>query len=159
MCASSGSACCGQDEKGLPPTRDTLHLGCSYHLVFSHCFLSTWSAVMLKKKFAKDIGTACQKVWKQDRNDIKVKVNIPSPIPTSFLCYSLVCRDGWGLYVCFHFYIILGLDFLACHPYSISFSILNFIIILYYINYIILYCCTIFYIIFYYILFVFKCYE
>ena len=32
---------------GLPPTPDTLHLGCSYHLHSSHRFLSTWGAVRL----------------------------------------------------------------------------------------------------------------
>ena len=35
---------------GLPPTPDTLHLGCSYHLHSSHHFLSTWGVVMLEKK-------------------------------------------------------------------------------------------------------------
>ena len=34
----------------LPPTPDTLHLGCSYHLHSSHRFLSTCGAVMLEKK-------------------------------------------------------------------------------------------------------------
>ena len=43
-----GLLCAGQN--GLPPTPDTLHLGCSYHLHSSHHFLSTWGAVMLKKK-------------------------------------------------------------------------------------------------------------
>ena len=41
--------CNRQDEKGLPPTPDTLHLGCSYHLHSSHRFLSTWGVVMLEK--------------------------------------------------------------------------------------------------------------
>ena len=44
--------CNGQDEieKGLPPTPDTLHLGCSsYHLHTSHRFLSTWGTVTLEK--------------------------------------------------------------------------------------------------------------
>ena len=37
----------------LPPTPDTLHLGCTYHLHSSHRFLSTWGAVtMLEKKMA-----------------------------------------------------------------------------------------------------------
>ena len=36
-------------QNGLPPTPDTLHLGCSYHLHSSHRFLSTWDAVMLEK--------------------------------------------------------------------------------------------------------------
>ena len=39
-----------EGRNGLPPTADTLHLGCSYNLHFSHCFLSTWGAVMLDKK-------------------------------------------------------------------------------------------------------------
>ena len=47
--------CNGQDEKGLPPTLDTLHLGCSsYHLHSSHCFLSIWGVVMLVKKKGKN---------------------------------------------------------------------------------------------------------
>ena len=33
---------------GLPPTPDTLNLGCSYPLHSSHRFLSTWSVVMQK---------------------------------------------------------------------------------------------------------------
>ena len=37
-------------QNGLPPTPDTLHLGCSYHLYSSHRFLSTWGVVMLQKK-------------------------------------------------------------------------------------------------------------
>ena len=44
------NVCYGQDEKGLPPTPDTWHLGCSYHLHSSHRFLSTWGAVMLETK-------------------------------------------------------------------------------------------------------------
>ena len=39
-----------EGRNGLPPTADTLHLGCSYNLHFSHRFLSTWGAVMLDKK-------------------------------------------------------------------------------------------------------------
>ena len=38
----------------------------------------------------KDIGMACKKVWKQDRDDIGVKANIQSPIPISFLLYSFL---------------------------------------------------------------------
>ena len=34
-------------QNGLPPTPDTLHLECSYHLHSSHRFLSLWGAVML----------------------------------------------------------------------------------------------------------------
>ena len=35
-------------------------------------------------KNVKDVGMACQKVCKQNRDDIIVKVNLQSPIPTSF---------------------------------------------------------------------------
>ena len=44
-------------QNGLPPTPNTLHLGCSYHLHSSHHFLSTWGAVMLsgKKKINNDV--------------------------------------------------------------------------------------------------------
>ena len=38
---------------GLPPTPDTLHLGCSYHLHSSHRFLSTWGVVRLVHKIKK----------------------------------------------------------------------------------------------------------
>ena len=40
-------------QNGLPPTPDTLHLGCSYHLHSSHHFLSTCGVVMLEKKHKK----------------------------------------------------------------------------------------------------------
>ena len=39
-------------QNGLPPTPNTLHFGCSYHLHSSHHFLSTWRAIMLKKDYA-----------------------------------------------------------------------------------------------------------
>ena len=49
--------CYGQDEKGLPPTPNTLHLGCTYHLHTSHRFLSTWGAVtMLEKQIQKNLA-------------------------------------------------------------------------------------------------------
>ena len=35
-------------------------------------------------KNVKGVGKACQKVCKQGRDDIIVKVNLQSPIPTSF---------------------------------------------------------------------------
>ena len=38
---------------GLPPTPDTLHLGCSYHLHSSHRFLSTWGVIMKKNPWKK----------------------------------------------------------------------------------------------------------
>ena len=36
----------------------------------------------------KDVGTACQKAWKQDRDDIIVKVILQSLIPASFYISS-----------------------------------------------------------------------
>ena len=55
-CSLPGSVCLewiallwvGQN--GLPPTPNTLYLGCSYHLHSSHRFLSTWGVVMLERK-------------------------------------------------------------------------------------------------------------
>ena len=38
----------------------------------------------LNIKNVKDVGMACQKVCKQGRDDVIVKVNLQSPIPTSF---------------------------------------------------------------------------
>ena len=40
-------------QNGLRPAPDNLHLECSYHLHFSHRFLSTWGVVMLKKEETK----------------------------------------------------------------------------------------------------------
>ena len=37
-----------------------------------------------ERKLQKDVGMAYQKVCKQGRDDVKVKVNIQSPIPASF---------------------------------------------------------------------------
>ena len=53
----------------LPPTPDTFHLGCSYHLHSSHWFLSTWDAVMLetiqkKRKWKMEQVTKFSE-WKQ----------------------------------------------------------------------------------------------
>ena len=46
------------------------------------------SEINIKKvqdiKNIKNVGMACQKVCKQGRDDIIVKVNLQSPIPTSF---------------------------------------------------------------------------
>ena len=54
LCSPPGSVCLlnallWAGRNGLPPTPNTLHLGCSYHLQSSHHFLSTWGAVMLEK--------------------------------------------------------------------------------------------------------------
>ena len=71
----------------------------------------------------KDIGMACQKVKKQDRDDIKVKANIQSPIPISFLHYGFLvykrCRDRRGFVylpsLLYHPHLISVL--FGCHPY------------------------------------------
>ena len=52
VCASSVdllNALLRAGQNGLPPTPNTLHLGCSYHVHSSHHFLSTWCAIMLIK--------------------------------------------------------------------------------------------------------------
>ena len=66
---------------------------------------------------------ACQKVCKQGRDDITVKVNLQKPHPCIFFHYSCSLvwkryRDG-ALYIYLHFYIIptLFAYFLACHLY------------------------------------------
>ena len=65
---------------------------------------------------------ACQKVCEQGRDDIRVKVNLRSPIPTSFTLQLQTsvkrCRDE-ALYIYLHSYIIptLFAYFLAFHPY------------------------------------------
>ena len=52
-----------EGRNALPPTHNTLHLGCSYHLHSTHRFLSTWGVVTLEKNGKKvlkvDIGNAC----------------------------------------------------------------------------------------------------
>ena len=77
----------------------------------------------------KEVGMACQKVCKQVRNDIKVKVVYEaSSTPTSILHHCAVwskkktrCRDV-ALYTTFTFLTCLHIP-LACHPYfSIHFK-------------------------------------
>ena len=48
---------------GLPPTPDTLHFGCRYHMHSSHHFLSTWGAVMLEKKDKKNSSFTERLPW------------------------------------------------------------------------------------------------
>ena len=65
----------------------------------------------------------CQKVCKQGRDDIIVKVSLQSPIPTSFyITVSNLCENDIGMKLCkltFTIYIIpiLFAYFLAFHPY------------------------------------------
>jgi len=59
---------------GLPPTPDTLHLGCSYHLHSSHRFLSTWGAVMLKKINKKKIPH--KPLWTQHHSQTPAQLSI-----------------------------------------------------------------------------------
>ena len=58
---------------------------------------------------------ACQKVYKQGRDDIIVKVNLQSPIPTSFCTvnnfYKLMFFKSFISYVvfsCVHFHLWYG---------------------------------------------------
>ena len=66
---------------------------------------------------------ACQKVCKQGRDDMIVKENLQSPIPTSFyITVELMlkrCRDEAfvNLPSLYHIIPTLFAYFLACHPY------------------------------------------
>ena len=42
------------------------------------------TGIPIIKNIKNDVGMSCQKVCKQGRDDIIVKVNLQSPIPTSF---------------------------------------------------------------------------
>ena len=58
---------------------------------------------------------ACQKVCKQDRDDIIVKVNLQSPIPTSFyITVANWCENDAGM----RLYILI-LPSLLYHPYPV----------------------------------------
>ena len=62
---------------------DGLLAGTTLHIIIA------WSKPLLIKlsvlfQMQKDVGIAYQKMCKQGRDDMKVKVNIQSPIPTSF---------------------------------------------------------------------------
>ena len=72
---------------------------------------------------------ACQKVCKQGRNDIIVKVNLQSPIPASFyITVANWCENYAGMRLCkFTFTVI---SFLPClhtfwHAIPTSFYIFN----------------------------------
>ena len=72
---------------------------------------------------------ACQKVCKQGRDDIIVKVNLQSPIPTSF-CIAVTnqCQNDAGMWLCkFTFTIISSLPCLHTfwHAIPTSFYIFN----------------------------------
>jgi len=62
---------------GMPPTPDTLHLGCSYHLHSSHCFLSTWGAGMLV-------------TTQEERKKIKVMLRKATKVHVCVQCFSLL---------------------------------------------------------------------
>ena len=56
---------------------------------------------------------ACQKVCKQGRDDIIVKVNLQSPIPTSFyIAVTNQCQNDAGMWLC-------KLPSLLYHPYLV----------------------------------------
>ena len=88
---------------GLPPTPDTLHLGCSYHLHSSHRFLSTWGAVMLEKM---------NKTKKKFPINLYGHSIIPRPLPSlpslviqKILIHNPMCHDvmiwAWFIYCSF----------------------------------------------------------
>ena len=72
---------------------------------------------------------ACQKVWKQGRDDIIVKVNLQSPIPTSFyITVANWCENDAGMRLCiFTFSIISSLPcfYTFWHAIPTSFYIFN----------------------------------
>ena len=72
---------------------------------------------------------ACQKVCKQGRDDIIVKVNLQSPIPTSFyITVANWCENDAGMRLCiFTFTIISSLPCLHTfwHAIPTSFNIFN----------------------------------
>ena len=72
---------------------------------------------------------ACQKVCKQGRDDIIVKVNLQSPIPTSFyIAVTNQCQNDAGMWLCkFTFTIISSLPCLHTfwHAIPTSFYIFN----------------------------------
>ena len=72
---------------------------------------------------------ACQKVCKQGRDDIIVKVNLQSPIPTSFyITVENQCENDAGMRLCkFTFTIISSLPCLHTfwHAIPTSFYIFN----------------------------------
>ena len=72
---------------------------------------------------------ACQKVCKQGRDDIIVKVNLQSPIPTSFyIAVTNQCQTDAGMWLCkFTFTIISSLPCLHTfwHAIPTSFYIFN----------------------------------
>ena len=61
---------------------------------------------------------ACQKVCKQDRDDIIVKVNLQALSLYLFTLQWKRCRDE-ALYIYLHYYIFRTLFayFFGCHPY------------------------------------------
>ena len=71
---------------------------------------------------------ACQKVCKQGRDDIIVKVNLQSPIPTRFTLQLNWCENDAGMRLCkFTFTIISSLPCLHTfwHAIPTSFYIFN----------------------------------
>ena len=62
--------------KGLPPIPDTWHLGCSYHLHSSHCFLSTW-------------GVGVQLCWKKKKKKKKKRRIIIDNRVVTYVVYNI----------------------------------------------------------------------
>ena len=69
-------------QNGLPPTPDTLHLGCSYYLHSSHHFLSTWGVVMLE--------TNMYEIWRLTVHKFTVHCNSECIVHTTN-CFFCCC--------------------------------------------------------------------
>ena len=105
--------------------------GCSYSLK-KNIFHRLKPEISIKKvqkqdlkKMQKDVGMECQKLCKQGRNDIIVKVNLQCPIPTFF--YIKVANDV-GMRLCK--FTLTIISFLPClhtfwHVIPTSFYIFN----------------------------------
>ena len=99
-CSSPGSVCLywiclmllWAGRNGLPPTPDTLKLGCVYHLHCCHRFLSTWGAVML---ITPQVERKRNKVMNEWMNEWMLRK------ATKCLCMSKVLskpeRTSWSL--------------------------------------------------------------
>ena len=75
-------------QNGLPPTPNTLHLGCSYHLHSSHHFLSTWRAIMLKKIMP---STLLSTLSSHFLNIIINRKLLFNPVYCIFICIHSIC--------------------------------------------------------------------
>ena len=84
---------------GLPPTPDTLHLGCSYHLHSSYHFLSTWGVVMLETNMYEIWRLTVQKFTQYT---VIVSVQFTLQIVVFFVCFLFFMLDVKFPHTCMH---------------------------------------------------------